>query len=120
MGGILFEAIKIQIVDNFISAMFPTQQKPSWLPLVHSCKWETQVDFTPHGRLYTICDKILHCIILYWLLRQGFEFLLKSMQDYNFPRSSLTAIFNIIIKFLIKCVNAFRTSVNSSAFSAHD
>jgi len=68
MGDILFEAIKIQLADNFISAIFLIQQKPSWLPLVYSCKWETQVDFTPHRRSYTICDKILPCIILYWLL----------------------------------------------------
>lgn len=50
MGDILFEAIKIQPVDNFISAMFLTQQNPSWFPLVYSCKWETRGDFTPRGR----------------------------------------------------------------------
>lgn len=65
MGNILCEAIKIQLVDNFIPAMLLIQQNPSRFPLVYSCKWETQVDFTPHGRSYTICAKILHCFILY-------------------------------------------------------
>lgn len=68
MGDILFEAIKIQLVDNFISAIFLMQRKTLWLPLVYSGKWETQVDLTPCGRSYTICDKILRCIILSWLL----------------------------------------------------
>lgn len=68
MGNILYEAIKTQLADKFISAMFLTQQNPSLFPLVYSCRWETQVDFTLHGRSHTICDKTLHYIILYWLL----------------------------------------------------
>lgn len=53
MAEILFEAIKIHLVDNFISAVFLMQQKPSWLPPVYNWKWETPLDWVPSGRLHT-------------------------------------------------------------------
>lgn len=122
MAEILFEAIKIYLVDNFISAVFLMQQKPSWLPPVYNWKWETPLDWAPSGRLhtdYTVWGEILPCTYQNGFCNEDLDSFLEA-HKVTFSQNLLHVIFNIIPKFLIKCVNVFRTSVSSSAFRAHD